>query len=114
MIILLIPFETCSYTAQHYIQGYIVSKEKILGLSDPNDTRIAGVFCQILDEIDIEKHPLCTCTWNGQSETVIMLTPDAYAEDIETLEGKGLQPTYFMEQISEKLLEGPHCIPCAN
>jgi hypothetical protein len=41
-----------------------------------------------------------------------MLTPDAYAEDIETLEGKGLKPTYLLKRISDELLlGGPDCIP---
>jgi hypothetical protein len=73
--------------------------------------RIAGAFCKILDEIDIEENPLCICTWNGKSETVVMLSSDAYAKDIETLEAKGLEPPPFMAQIADYLLTGPLCIP---
>ena len=36
-----------------------------------------------------------------------MLSPDAYAKDIETLEAKGLEPPPFMAQIAEILLTGP-------
>lgn len=107
-------FETCSYTAQHYIQGYIVDTEKIrkfLGISDPTDTRIAGAFGKILDAIDIEENPLHICTWNGKSETIVMLSPDAYANDIETLEAKGLEPPFFIAKIAPDLLTGPLCIP---
>jgi len=85
--------------------------EIFLGISDPTDTRIAGAFCKILDEIDIEEYPLCSCTWKGKSVTVVMLSPDAHAKDIETLEAKALQPTSFMAQIADHLLTGTLCIP---
>ncbi|KAF8813383.1 hypothetical protein BYT27DRAFT_7180868, partial [Phlegmacium glaucopus] len=93
-----------------YIQGYIIDIEKIqkfLNTSDPNDGRIDDVFCKILDFFDLEEHPMHLCSHDRKTVTVVLLSPDAYASDIKTLEAKNLQPSTFMTQIADALLTGP-------
>ena len=39
-------------------------------------------FCRILDAFDLEEHPIDTCSHDGKTVTVVLLSPDAYANDI--------------------------------
>jgi hypothetical protein len=83
------PFETFSYKRQPYLQGYIIEPEKIrkfLNIQDPNDGRIDDVFCKILEALDLEEHPIHYHVRDGKTEVVLLLSPDAVANDIKTLE----------------------------
>ena len=68
-------------------------------------------FCKILDFFDLEENPIYLCSHDGKDHTVVLLSPDAYANDIKTLETKGLKPSTFMTQIADSLLTGPCILP---
>jgi hypothetical protein len=72
---------------------------------------VDDIFCKILDFFDLEEHPILLCTHDGKTDTVLLLSPDAYAADEKTLEAKGLQPSTFMTQIADAFLTGPCILP---
>ena len=53
-------------------------------------------FCEILDFFDLEENPIYACCHDGKVDTVVLLNPDAHADDIKKLEAKNLQPLTFM------------------
>jgi len=109
------PFKTFSYMRQPYLQGYIIEPEKIrkfLGIQDPNDRRIDDVFCKILGALDLEKHPIHFHDRDEKTaDVVLLLSPDAVADDIKTLEAKRLQPSNVMTQLANTFFTGPCILP---
>jgi hypothetical protein len=100
---------------QPYLQGYIIEPEKIrkfLGIQDPNDRRIDDVFCKILGALDLEKHPIHFHDRDEKTaDVVLLLSSDAVADDIKTLEAKRLQPSNFMTQLANSFFTGPCILP---
>jgi hypothetical protein len=88
----------CSSFPRHffYIQGYIIDIEKIQTFQIQTTGGSTTFFCKILDFFDLEENPIYLCSHDGKDHTVVMLSPDAYASDIKTLEAKGLKPPTFM------------------
>jgi hypothetical protein len=41
--------------------------------------------CEMLDLFDLEENPIYTCSHDGKADTVVLLSPDAYADDINIL-----------------------------
>ena len=98
-----------------YLQGYITEPEKIrkfLNVEDPSDTRIDGVFCKILEALDLGEHPIHFHDRDdGKTDIVLLLSPDAIAEDIKTLEAKRLEPPIFIAQLAKVFFTGPCILP---
>lgn len=105
--------ESTSFTRPCVKDKYIIEPEKIrkfLGIQDPNHRRIDDVFCKILGALDLEKHPIHVYDRDEKTtDVVLLLSPDAVADDIKTLEAKHLQPSNFITQLANTFFTGP-CI----
>jgi hypothetical protein len=77
---------------------------------------IDDVFCKILEALDLEEHPIHYHVRDGKTEVVLLVSPDAVADDrdIKTLEAslaKRLQPSIFMTELANVFFTGPCILP---
>ena len=59
----------------------------------------------------MEKHPIHFHDRNEKTDVVLLLSPDAVADDIKTLEAKRFEPSIFMMQLANVFFTGPCILP---